>query len=213
MKIIAIGAHLDDIEFGCAGTLAKAVERGHEVLMVVMSHSGYKDYNGIELRTRDVALDEGKEAAKIIGAKLIVMNFETKDVPYNSKSVEAINKILDNFKPDIILTHWVHDTHQDHRNTSLATISAARYFNSILMWEPMMPSGRSYHGFRAQVYVNISDTIEKKMTSLAAHKSQVKKYGSNCLDSVRGRALLHGYEMNNTYAEVFEIVRYEMKIT
>jgi len=218
LKIVAIGAHHDDIEISCGGTIAKAVRNGHEVLMVVLSTSEYTNYRGEVLRTPEEAEREGKKAAEILGAKIKTLNFLTKDIPYNSKSVEAINEILDEFKPDVILTHWPHDTHQAHRNAALASISAARYFNTILMYEPMMPSGRSYFGFRAQVYIDISEFNKIKMESLKAHKSQYEKYGGEFwLGAVEARARLRGFEMRNDvgqceFAECYEVMRLKLDL-
>lgn len=218
MKIAVVGAHHDDIEISCGGTIAKAVKKGHEVLMIVLTTSEYTDYKGNVLRTREEAERESKRAAEILGAELRTLNFPTKDIPYNSESVEAINEIFDEFKPDIILTHWPHDTHQAHRNAALASISAARYFNTILMYEPMMPSGRSYHGFRAQVYVDISEFNKIKMEALKAHKSQYDKYGGDFwLGAVEARARLRGYEMRNQvkqceFAECYEVMRLKLEL-
>jgi len=216
LRIVAIGAHADDIEISCGGTIAKAVERGHEVLMIVMTTSEYTDYTGKILRTVEEAEEEGKKAAEILGAKLITLNFPTKDVPYNSKSVEVLDEIFNEFQPEIILTHWPHDTHQAHQTTALATISAARYFNTILMYEPMMPSGRSYHGFRPQVYIDISQYNEIKRKALEAHKSQYKKYGkAYWLNAVESRARLRGFEMQSKtelceFAECYEVMRMKL---
>ena len=213
MRILAVGAHLDDIELACGGTLAKAVRQGHEVKMVVMSDSAYTNYTGRVLRAREQALAEGRAAASVLGVTDIdILDFPTKDVPYNSTAVEALDRIITAFNPDVIFTHWPYDTHQAHRATSLATISAARYFNSILMYEPINPSGRSYEAFRPQVYVDITATIEQKIEALKAHTSQYQKYGDRWLDAIRARALLRGFDMQGTYAETFEVVRLEMKL-
>ncbi|MEW6619614.1 MAG: PIG-L family deacetylase [bacterium] len=218
MKIVAIGAHSDDIEISCGGTIAKAVNNGHEVLMIVMSQSDYTDYTGKTLRTKEEAEVEGKKAAEILGSKLITLDFPTKDIPYDSQSVEALNKIFNEFNPDIIFTHWPHDTHQAHRTSALSSISAARYFNTILMYEPMMPSGRSYQGFRAQVYVDISKFNKIKMEALKAHESQFKKYGGEFwLGAVEARAKLRGFEMYDgqtkcEFAECFEIMRFKLEL-
>ena len=67
MKILAIGAHLDDIELACGGTLARAIEKGHQVKMVVMTKSGYKNFDGKIIRTEDEAKSEGISAAKSLG--------------------------------------------------------------------------------------------------------------------------------------------------
>ncbi len=214
MKILAIGAHHDDIEISCGGTIAKAVRNGDEVKMVVMSSSVYTDYKGKVHRTKEEVERENKMAVEILGVKEVVsLDFPTKDIPYNSTSIEALNSVIDEFEPDMILTHWCHDTHPAHKNTSLATISAARYYNSILMYEPMMPSGRSYQGFRPQVYVDITDFDDIKRKALMAHESQYKKYKKDLwVNAVEARARYRGYEMSSKYAECYEIVRMEWKL-
>ena len=56
MKVLAVGAHLDDIELACGGTLAKAIDKGHQVKMIVMSESGYTNYDGRIMRTAHDAI-------------------------------------------------------------------------------------------------------------------------------------------------------------
>lgn len=213
MKLLAIGAHLDDIELACGGTLARAIQNGHEVSMVVLSDSSYTLYNGKVMRTKSNAIREGKEAAKILGVKNFeIWNFPTKDIPYDSKVVEKLDKKINVFKPDIIFTHWPFDTHKSHQNTALSSISAARYQNSILMYEPITPAGRSYVGFRPQVYVDISDFIDQKLEALKAHKTEYKKYGEEWLEGVKARATYRGFEIGKKYAESFEVMRYELSV-
>jgi LmbE family N-acetylglucosaminyl deacetylase len=212
MKILAVGSHLDDIELACGGTLAQAIKNGHEVLMLSMTTSEYKNFDGKVLRTLSEALFEGSDGAKIIGAGLKILKFPIKNIPYNGESVEAIDQVITKFKPDFIFTHWIHDTHQDHRNTGLATISAGRRHNNILMYEPFPPSGRSYEAFRPQVYSDITNTLQVKIDALIAHKSQYKKYGEEWIEATKGRAKMRGYESGHSYAECFEIVRMDLKI-
>ncbi len=78
------------------------------------------------------------------------------------------------------------------------------------MYEPMCPSGRSYVGYRAQVYQDISATIERKLDALRAHEGQFKKYGQNWLDAVEARARHRGFEADYRYAETFEILRMDL---
>jgi len=213
MKILAIGAHLDDIELACGGTLARAIEKGHQVKMVVMTKSGYKNFDGKIIRTEDEAKSEGISAAKSLGINdLEILDFPIINVPYNSATVESLDKIITSFNPDLIFTHWNHDTHQDHRNTSLATLSAARYKNNIFMYEPFPPSGRSYAPFNPQMYVDITQVMDKKIEALKKHKSQHKKYGDNWIEAANGRARLRGFEIYSKYAETFEVVRYNLDL-
>lgn len=215
MKIIAIGAHLDDLELACGGSLAKFVKNGHQVRMVVLSESNYVHYSGKYGRSADVAIKEGRKATEIIGVTdFKLFNFPAKDIDNNSVLVETLNKEFDDFQPDLILTHWQFDTHKSHANTALATFAAARYFNSIMMYEPFPPAGRSYSTFRPQYYIDISETIEIKLQALSQHKSELSKYGEEWINTIEARARLRGFEMISNdaktvkYAETFEIVRF-----
>ena len=156
MKILAVGAHLDDIEIACGGTLAKAVENGHEVKALILSKSGYTNFDGIIMREDNVAVEEGLHALHILGLKQIeILDFPTKDIPFHSVVVEAIDKVVNKFGPNIIFTHHPFDTHQAHVGVSNATIAASRRKNTVFFYEPITPSGRSYVAFRPQLYVEI----------------------------------------------------------
>jgi LmbE family N-acetylglucosaminyl deacetylase len=206
-NVLAIGAHADDVEIGCGGTVALHVKNGDKVIIVIMAESSYTYYDGKVLRTKEEGVLEEESAAKILGAKLINLGFKTKEVPYSAESVEAINEIIDKYEIDIIYTHWYHDTHQDHRRTTQAVLSAGRYVKDILMYEPEYPAGRSYSGFHSQYYVDITATFEIKMEALKRHESQIKKYGDDLLEAVEARARHRGYEIGNKYAECFEVLR------
>jgi LmbE family N-acetylglucosaminyl deacetylase len=210
---MAIGAHLDDVEVAAGGTIAMATTAGHQVKMLVLSGSEYARYDGTVLRTRDQAMEEGPKAAAVLGVdELEVLDFPTKDIPYHSTVVEAVEERINDFVPDVIVTHWPFDTHQAHHNTGLATISAGRYYRSILMYEPMMPAGRSHVAFRPQMYVDISETIERKLEALRAHESQYRKYGDAWVEAVKSRCRLRGFEMGAEYAEAFEAARFEWRL-
>ena len=207
-NILAVGAHADDIEIGCGGTIALHTEKGDNVIMLHMTESSYNNYDGKVLRTKEEGEIEEKKSASILGAKLINLGFKTKDVPYSAESVEAINEVIDKYNIDIIYTHWIHDSHQDHRRTTQAVLSGGRYVGSILMYEPEYPAGRSYSGFHNQYYVDISHTIDMKKEALEQHKSQIEKYGDNFLKAVEARARHRGYEIGSSYAECYEVLRF-----
>ncbi len=206
-NILAVGAHADDVEIGCGGTVAMHVKKGDDVTVIVMAESSYTCYDGTVLRTVDESETEEKNAAKVLGVRLINLGFENKNVPYSAKSVETINKVIDEYSIDMIYTHWYHDTHQDHRRTTQSVLSAGRYVHNILMYEPEYPAGRSYLGFRNQYYVDITSTFDIKTDALKCHESQVNKYGNDFLEAVEARARHRGYEVGSRYAECFEIVR------
>ncbi len=206
-NILAVCAHADDVDIGCGGTVARHVKSGNNVVILLMTKSFYAYYDGTILRTKDEGEIEEQESANVLGAKLINLGFETKDVPYSGETVEAINEVIDKYEIEVIYTHWYHDSHQDHRRTTQSVISAGRYVKSILMYEPEYPAGRSYSGFHNQYYVDITDTFEIKMEALKRHRSQIKKFGNDFLEAVEARARHRGYEIGSKYAECFEVLR------
>lgn len=212
MKILAIGAHLDDIEIAAGGTLAKAVENGHEVKVLIMSKSGYTNKEGQTQRSDDVAVEEGLRALHTLGIEDIeILDFPTKDIPFCSDVVNAIDLRMSEFDPDIIFTHHPFDTHQAHEGVAKASIAAARRKNTVFFYEPIQPSGRSYVAFKPVMYVDIEQTIEKKIASLKCHESEYHKFGGeDWVEGVKCRCGFRGYEIGKKYAEAFEVLRLEM---
>ena len=215
MKILAVGAHLDDIEIACGGTLAKAIENGHDVKALIMSKSGYTNKEGEMQRSDEVAVEEGTKALQTLGIKKIeILDFPTKDIPWCSDVVNAIDICIADYDPDIIFTHHPFDTHQAHVGVSNATVAAARRRNTVFFYEPITPSGRSYVAFRPQLYIDIEQTIDKKVASLREHKSEYNKFGAeDWVKGVHARCGYRGYEIGKKYAEAFEVLRIELDMT
>lgn len=212
MIIMAIGAHLDDIEIACGGTLARAIEAGHDVRALVMSKSGYTNKEGSVQRSDDVAVKEGINALRTLGISNIeILDFPTKDIPFSSEVVNAIDVRMSKINPDIIFTHHPFDTHQAHEGVAKATIAAARRKNTVFFYEPITPSGRSYVAFKPILYVDIESTLDKKIQALKCHTSEYNKFGAeDWVEGVRCRCGFRGYEIGKKYAEAFEILRLEM---
>ena len=212
MKILAIGAHLDDIEIAAGGTLAKAIENGHKVKVLIMSKSGYTNKEGKTQRSDELAVKEGLNALHTLGIEDIeILDFPTKDIPFCSDVVNAIDICMSKYDPDMIFTHHPFDTHQAHEGVAKATIAAARRKNTVFFYEPIQPSGRSYVAFKPILYVDIESTIEKKIKSLRCHKSEYNKFGAeNWVEGVKSRCGFRGYEIGKKYAEAFEVLRLEM---
>ena len=212
MKIMAIGAHLDDIEIACCGTLAKAIQAGHDVKVLIMSKSGYTNKEGQVQRSDELAVEEGMEALHTLGVTDIeILDFPTKDIPFRSDVVNAIDVRMSKYNPNIIFTHHPFDTHQAHEGVAKASIAAARRKNTVFFYEPITPSGRSYVPFKPSLYVDIESTLDKKIASLKCHKSEYNKFGAeDWIEGVRCRCGFRGYEIGKKFAEAFEILRLEL---
>jgi len=209
MKILAIGAHFDDIELGCGGSLVKHLKEGDEVYMLVVTDSEYKHYNGTMLRSKDAALKEAQKAISILGVKnenLMCLGYKTKKVKYSVDLIEKINEVIDRLNIDTVYTHWIHDVHQDHSAVGRATLNAARHVPRILMYRSNWYATDT--PFRGNFFVDISPYIETKIKALQAHETEYKNRGEDWVNFVKHQNRNSGIEMETDYAEVFEIIRY-----
>lgn len=207
MKVLALGAHFDDIEVGCGGTIIKHVNNKDKVYMYVLTDSEYEYYNGTIGRRKEVALKEGREAAAILGVKdLICGGFKTKELAYSVWLIEEINKVIDDLGIDLIYTHWIHDVHQDHSAIGRATLSAARHVPRLLMYRSNWYATTAQ--FRGSFFVDISPYIETKIKAIKAHKTEYERLGKRWIDFVRHQNRNSGVEMDVEYAEVFQVIKY-----
>jgi LmbE family N-acetylglucosaminyl deacetylase len=207
MKVLAIAGHADDVELGLGGTLARHSDNGDDVTVVLVTHSGYSNYDGRIIRTSEVASAEAVEAADILGIdKLIIWDYETKEVEYNVKLIEDLNRLVDQIQPDVVYTHWVEDANQDHSAISKATLIAARNIPRILMYQSNWHSSEST--FRGRFYVDITDYIQKKTRAIQAHKSEVGKRGSSWVEFFTNKNRNDGIAIGVGYAECFEIIKW-----
>jgi len=214
MKILAIGAHFDDLELSCGGTLAKFIQKGHEVFVNIVTTSDYAYYNGEPQRGREEAEEEGMAGLAVLGIKkykITNLGFKTKEVPFDKTLIEPINRSIDIIKPDLILTHSLSSSHQDHINTSKSVMAASRYQKNIWTFEPMYPDKITNNPFKPIIYVNISDTFDKKIESLKAHASQFKKY-PEWIPLITAVATLRGIENKCRSAEAFEPIKMEFVV-
>ena len=207
MKVLAIAGHADDVELGLGGTLARHAADGDDVTVVLVTHSGYSGYDGRVIRTSKVANAEANVAASILGVKkLIIWNYETKEVEYNVKLIEDLNRLIDKVQPDTIYTHWTQDANQDHSAIAKATIIAARNVPRILMYQSNWHTSQKV--FQGRFYVDVSDFIELKIKAIQAHKSEIKKRGDTWIEFFKNKNRNDGILMGVQYAECFEIIRW-----
>lgn len=199
MNILAIGAHPDDIEFGCGGTLIKYALKGHVVHLLSMTDGG-KGGDPAERRK------EQEEAAKVLGAQQLFWGgYEDTEVPIERDLIQKVEGVLHRVRPELILVHWGDDTHQDHRHLSTSVVTASRYTRNVLFYE-----GPTTANFTPSIFVDIDAVLERKLNALAAHASQVVKTGVEGLsivDLARAAAHFRGIQGRVRNAEGFVPLR------
>ena len=199
MNILAIGAHPDDIEIGCGGALIKYSDRGHKVFSLVMTGGGQGG-------KASVRRSEQEDARRIMGLEKIFWGgYEDTHLEVNRDLISGIEQVISEINPSFIFCHFPDDTHQDHRHLSLATQSAARNLRNVLFYE-----GPTTWDFNPQVFVDIGETLERKIEALRAHKSQVTKTNIEDLSIVeiaRSSANFRGIQGRVKYGEAFSPLR------
>jgi LmbE family N-acetylglucosaminyl deacetylase len=196
VRVLAVGAHPDDVELGCGGTLARHARRGDDITILVMTEGGLGTIEGMSRR------GEQLEAAGHLGARVRWAGYEDGAVPDGPAAVRVIDEAIAASGADVLYTHAVEDTHQDHRATATASLAAGRRLTTILQYET--PSTRH---FDPTLYVDVHETIEEKLAILRAHMSQVLRAGPVDLEAVEAQARFRGSQGRTRFAEAFVPVR------
>lgn len=209
MKILAIGGHADDVELGLGGTITRHASQHDVVHILLVTHSAYEDYTGKLIRSKEQALKESIDAARVMGVNqenIVCLGYETKLVEFNAKLIEDLNREIDKIKPDIIYTHWDGDINQDHSAISKATIVAGRNIPRILMYQSNWY--KTTKQFDGNFYADITDFIDTKINAIKAHKSEFDKRGDAWPDFFRNNCRNSGLEIGVQYAEKFQVFKW-----
>jgi LmbE family N-acetylglucosaminyl deacetylase len=199
MNVLAIGAHPDDIEYGCGGMLTKYAERGHDVFLWVASDGALGGEGGVRRQ-------EQADSALIIGARRVFWgDYPDTDIPLTRELIVRIESVIHDVKPRMIFVHYPDDTHQDHRNLAQGTLSATRYVPNFLFYE-----GPTTQNFTPNCFTDIEKVLDRKLACLEAHRSQVTKTNIEdltILELVVSCANFRGIQARVKYAEGFQSVR------
>ena len=228
MRVLAIGAHPDDIELACSGTLAKCVARGDTVIVCHASSGnlGHVVIPPDELRV--IRAGEAKKAGAMAGIEVIYGGFDDLDSYADNK--EARDKMVEVIRyanPDFIITHGPNDYMPDHTAVSKLVFDAS--FTATL---PNYPSKYKtpaklvpiYYmdtlagvDFQPTEYVDITEQIELKMQMLECHQSQLawmrEHDNIDFADMVRTCSKFRGYQCGVAYAEGFRQCQVYLKGT
>ncbi len=226
LDILAFGAHPDDVELGCSGTIAKEISLGKKVGIIDLTRGELGTRGSVEIRNSESA--KASELLGVVARENLDMRdgFFINDEAHQLKIIEMIRK----YKPEIVLCNAIQDRHIDHGKGS-KLVSDACFLSGLLRIETEL-DGVSQEAWRPKVVyhyiqwqniepdfvVDISDFMDTKMEAVLAYGSQFYNPNSNepvspitsknFLDSVKYRAQDLGRLVNVTYAEGFTTERY-----
>jgi len=221
MNVLAVGAHPDDIEFLCAGTLALFAKQEHNVFMchLLSGDLGHEKIPSDELRK--IRRQEAIDAASIIGAESLTLDIGDMKAHDDDQTRVKMAEIIRIADPDIIITHSPNDYHSDHIATGKIVFSAS--FSSTL---PQLKTDNPPNGkitpiyymdtmagvnFLPEEYVDITEVIETKKEMLLCHKSQVEwlknHHKIDMVEYLYTAARFRGIQCDVKYAEAFQMLK------
>jgi len=229
MKILVISPHPDDLDFACAGTVARLVEEGHEVRYVIVS-DGSKGTRGvpqgkeisegelIALRKR-----EQREAARVVGVEDIVfLGFRDGEIENTPELREELVRQIRRFKPEIVFSfdpalsfESFFRAHRDHRMVAEAVFDAIYPASHNRLYFPhLLEQGYQPHRIgeawffssaNPNKFIDITATIDRKIAALVCHRSQMRD-PERIAELVKERARELGELAGYRYAEAFRQV-------
>ncbi|HLQ57883.1 MAG TPA: PIG-L deacetylase family protein [Gemmatimonadales bacterium] len=172
LKIVCVGAHPDDPESGCGGTLARYAALGHAVTIVYLTR-GERGIPGKSLEeAARIRTAECEAACRIIGAKPVFFGQIDGATEVSRGHVDAMQRLLSTEGPHLLFTHWPVDTHMDHQVASMLTIRAWMSLRTPALYFFEVDTGSQTEGFLPNTYVDVTSVLEQKKTVLFAHVSQ-----------------------------------------
>lgn len=226
LDILAFGAHPDDVELGCSGTIAKEVSLGKKVGIIDLTRGELGTRGSVEIRN-----SESAKASEILGVS-VRENLDMRDGFFINDEAHQLKiiQMLRKYRPEIVLCNAIADRHIDHGKGS-KLVSDACFLSGLVKIETEL-NGEKQQAWRPKVVyhyiqwqnitpdfvVDISGFLDKKMESVLAYGSQFYDPNSNepvtpiasknFLDSVKYRAEDFGRLVGVEYAEGFTTERY-----
>lgn len=203
-KIMVLAPHTDDGELGCGGTIARFLEEKKEVFYVAFSSCRGSIPKGLPLDILEKELLTATETLGIPRENVIILDFPVRKFgEYRQEILEEMIKIGKEIDPSVLLAPSQHDIHQDHH---VIAEEAMRAFKKKTLFAYEIPwNNFSFHN---QIYVKLERKhVEKKIKAVSCYESQKDRaYVSK--DFIYGQARVHGVQVGEEYAEIFEAVRY-----
>jgi LmbE family N-acetylglucosaminyl deacetylase len=192
--VVAVGAHPDDAESGCGGTLARYSEAGHAVTIIYLTRGELGIERQAPEETAKVRTAEALEACKILGARAVFAGQVNGHVEVTPARADALAEILARAAPDVVFAPWPVDVDGEHQVASILTLRAhlaTKKDARLFFYE--IDTGTDTLGFDPSLFVDISAVRQKKIDALRAHESQsftnLYERHARKIEELRGRQI------------------------
>jgi LmbE family N-acetylglucosaminyl deacetylase len=191
MKVLVIAAHPDDEVLGCGGTMARLTDGGADVHVHILGEgitSRYEQRDQADRESLRSLNDQAREACRIVGVSQVELHglpdnrFDSEDL---LDVVKIVERLVEKTGPEVIYTHHGGDLNVDHQIVHRAVLTATRPaaapgVREIYTWEVPSSTEWSFQRiepcFRPNVFVDISETLERKIESMKAYVSEIREF-------------------------------------
>lgn len=217
VDILAIGAHMGDVEIACGMALAAHVRQGKKVAILHLTpgEKGHPKLSPEEYARQKHA--EAKEAAAVFGAQMYTLDYRDGELPVNDEVQFAICDVIRACRPQCIITHWQGSIHKDHTACAL-NIPNAQFYAAIkgfVRKDPPHWVGRIYYaenwedqdGFEPEIFLEVTEA-DIALWQEAAEKYELFRGGVSRFPYVeyyRALARVRGAEIGCQYAVAFAV--------
>ena len=196
MKILAIGAHPDDIEIFMYGILSIFLKRNDKISMIVATDGDAGNVTTNQNLSK-IRKKETIEALQIFGTP-VFLGYADGELSIQTNIISTLKKHIDSIEPDLIITHPPEDYHSDHRSLSNYIKSSAGFKCPVLFCETLMGVN-----FNPNIYIDISEYFQNKTKAILKHKSQKPEKFLKAIEINNKFRAAQCNAGGNSFAEVF----------
>lgn len=201
-KALIIGAHPDDPESMCGGTILALKDIGCEVVCVYFTQGEGGIRGKSEEEARTIRHQEALNSCALMGVRPVFMTQIDGRSQVNAAAYDEMKALIDAEKPDLVITHWPMDQHRDHRHCALCVFDSwRRSGHAFDLYYAEVMTGNQTLTFNPTTYVDITKFREKKLEAYLCHKSQLLE--GNIAKYHDPMEEMRGLEFQCKYAEAF----------
>jgi LmbE family N-acetylglucosaminyl deacetylase len=228
-RVLAVGAHPDDVEFMCAGTLKLLKDEGYAIHIGVIANGDCGSASDTQERITMIRREEALNAARLLGAEFVPLGELDLRIDFDDRTRMKVTELIRQVDPAIVFTHAHEDYMADHEVTSRLVRAACfyapvpNYFTyalapkarisripALYYWSPI--EGKNIYGdfVDQRIYVDVSDVVDFKAEMLACHRSQrdwlmkqhnMDKYIETMRDTARRYGKKSGFDFAEGYTQ------------
>ena len=173
LKVIVVGAHPDDPESSCGGTIARFSDLGHEVVALYLTRGEAGIPGKTESEAAAIRTAEAQRACAILKARAVFAGQIDGKTEINDRLYREFRSLVEKERPDVLFAPWPIDSHRDHRVASLMAYDAwERTGRRFEFYYTEVDLGDQTKNFHPSHYVDITATLERKRQACMAHESQ-----------------------------------------